>query len=188
MRTPILISLCFGATLAAGVLSAACNSTLGPPAAATANVVDTATLYAASGTPVGTPSAYNIESNERIRTDTTPVFDFLFDITGGKAQFFPPGALAGLARSAAMQFGGSFDGTTTAPTAGWNDTTALTVDSGTVVLVRSRAVTCSYGATVFQYAKLQVLTLDTIARTISFQILANTNCGYRDLNTGLPKH
>ena len=186
MRT--LTSLCVGATLAGGVLSAACGSTLGPPAAASANVIDTSTLYAASGTPVGTPSAYNVQTNERVRTDTTPAFDFLFDMTGSTARLYPPGSLPGLARSAALQYAASFDGTVTAPTGGWNDTTSLSIDSGTVVLVRSRAVTCQYGATVFEYAKLQILTLDTIARTISFQILANTNCGYRDLNIGLPKH
>jgi hypothetical protein len=181
-------SFSMGAALAAGVLSGACGSVLGPPAAASANVIDTVTLYAASGTPVGTPSAYDIEINERVRTDTTPLFDFLFDMPGTTAKFFPPGSLPGLTRTSALQYAASFDGTTTAPPSGWNDTTALTVSNGTVVLVHSRLITCAYGASVFQYAKLQVLAIDTLARTIQFQILSNTNCGYRDLNPGLPKH
>jgi hypothetical protein len=187
----VLPSVCVGATLAAAVLSGACSSTLAPPIPSSVNTIDTVTLYAATGTPVGTPSAYNIEvdpSVARVRTDTTPIFDFLFDMPGPTSKLYPPGSLPGLARSAALQYAGSFDGVTTAPGAGWNDTTALSVDSGTVVLVRGRAVsTCAIG-TVFEYAKLQVLSLDTIARTITFEILANANCGYRDLTPGTPKH
>lgn len=147
-------------------------------------------LYAATGTPVGTPSGYNIEdssSDARVRTDTTPIFDFLFDIKGDTAKLFPPGALPGLARTSALQYASSFDGTTTAPSPGWNDSTALNIDSGTVVLVRSRQVSCAVG-TVFQYAKLQILSIDTIARTTTFKILTNRNCGYRDLTPGYPKH
>ena len=183
-----LTSLSIGAALAAGVLSGACGNTLGPPIASDANIIDTVTLYAASGTPVGTPSAYDIQLNQRVRTDTTPLFDFLFDMTGSTALLYPPGALPGLSRSAALQYAASFAGTTTAPTSGWNDSTALPISNGTVVLVRSRAILCSYGATVFEYAKLQLLDIDTLARTIQFQILTNTNCGYRDLNTGIPQH
>ncbi|HYK10763.1 MAG TPA: hypothetical protein VEV39_08185 [Gemmatimonadales bacterium] len=188
MRT--LSSLCAGAALAAGVLSGACSSTLAPPAAIYVNVVDTATLYAATGTPVGTPSAYDIEdtvTGARVRTDTTPIFDFLFDIVGSQAKFYPPGALPGLARTAALQYAGSFDGTTTAPGPGWNDSTALDIDSGSVILVRSRQVSCAVGI-VFEYAKVQILSIDTVARTTTFQILNNRNCGYRDLTPGYPKH
>ncbi|HZH41085.1 MAG TPA: hypothetical protein VFD85_08750 [Gemmatimonadales bacterium] len=186
----VIPSVYVGATLAAAVLSGGCSSTLAPAAPTSVNTVDTVTLYAATGTPVGTPSAYNIEvdpSVARIRTDTTPIFDFLFDQPGTTSKLYPPGSLSGLSRSAALQYAASFDGVTTAPGAGWNDSAAFTVDSGTVVLVRSRPVTCVIG-TVFNYAKLQVLSLDTIARTITFQILANANCGYRDLTPGTPKH
>ena len=186
-----LSPLSVGAALAALVLSGACSSTLAPPAPTAVNVVDTTMLYAASGTPVGTPSAFNIwdtVTDARVRTDTTPIFDFLFDIKGDTAKLYPPGALPGLARSAALQYAGSFDGTTTAPGPGWNDTTALNVDSGTVVLVKSRVfTTCPIGA-VPEYAKLQILSIDTVARTTTFRILANRNCGYRDLTPGLPKH
>ena len=148
----------------------------------------TTSLYAATGTPVGTPSAYNIEdtvTDARVRTDTTPIFDFLFDMTGTTAKLYPPGALPGLARTAALEYAGSFEGTTTAPGPGWNDSSALVVDSGSVVLVRSRAVACAVG-TVFEYAKLQILSIDSVARTTTFRILSNRNCGYRDLMPGFP--
>ena len=184
-----LTSLAAGAILAAAVLSGACGSPIGPPTASVDNVVDTVTLYALSGTPVGSPSGFDVENNVRVRTDSTPAFDFLFDLVGTQAKLYPPGALPGLGRAGALQYAASFTGTTTAPTSGWNDSTALDVDSGTVVLVRSRVVTCvTYAATVFEYAKLQVLAIDTVGRTLTMQILANTNCGYRDLNVGLPQH
>jgi len=147
------------------------------------------TLYALTGTPVGTPSAYNIQAPGPVRTDSEPGYDFSFDITGGQGALYPQGALFGLGRTSALQYANSFDATTTAPTAGWNDSTALNVSVGTVVLVRSRVITCStYAATVFEYAKLQVLAIDTVGRTINFQILSDVNCGYRDLNTGIPAH
>ena len=178
-----------GAALAMVIVAGACSSTLGPPTATVDNVVDTVTLYALTGTPVGTPSAYNIQAPGPVRTDSEPGYDFSFDLTGGQGALYPQGALFGLGRTSALQYANSFDATTTAPTAGWNDSTALNVSVGTVVLVRSRVITCStYAATVFEYAKLQVLAIDTVGRTINFQILSDVNCGYRDLNTGIPAH
>jgi len=174
----------------AAMLGGACNSTLGPPTASVDNVVDTVTLYALTGTPVGSPSAYSIEgpAPSPVRTDSVPAFDFAFDLVGGRALVYPQGALPGLSRSSALQYGPSFDGVTTAPGAGWNDTTALTVDVGTPVVVRSRAILCDYGATVYEYAKMEILAVDTTARTVNFRILADVNCGYRDLNVGIPTH
>lgn len=183
------VSTCFqiAAALAAGILAGGCGSTLGPPQATSENVVDTVTLYAASGTPVGSPSAYDVFGGVRVRTDVTPVFDFLFDMTDSGAKLYPPGALPGLARTGALQLGGAFDAITSAPTGGWNDSSAIGVIPGTVVLARSRAVNCGY-AFLSVYAKLEVLALDTLSRSISFQILSDINCGYRDLTPGIPKH
>lgn len=170
-------------------LAAACSNTLGPPAAASANAVDTVTLFTLSDTAVATPSAYDIELNQKVRTDMVSTFDFAVNVVSGQAELFPTGALVGMARASALQYSGqTFDQVLTAPGSGWNDSTALSVSVGTVVLVRSRAITCSYGATVFEYAKLQVLAVDTLARQVNFQILTNTNCGYRDLQLGIPKH
>jgi len=178
-----------GLTLAL-VAAAACSSTLGPPTASIDNVVDTVTLYALTGTPVGTPSAYSIQGPTPgpVRTDSVPGYDFAFDIVGGVATLYPQGALLPDTRSSALQYTNSFDGVTSAPGGGWNDSTSLSVIPTTVVLVRSRSILCSYGATVYEYAKMQVLAVDTAARTINLQILSDINCGYRDLNVGIPSH
>ena len=39
-----------------------------------------------------------------------------------------------------------------------------------------------------QYGKLEVLQIDTVAHTITFQHLVDQNCGYRGLEPGIPKH
>ena len=38
-----------------------------------------------------------------------------------------------------------------------------------------------------QYAKLEILSVNDVARTITFQALANNNCGYRSLKPGIPR-
>jgi hypothetical protein len=49
--------------------------------------------------------------------------------------------------------------------------------------VRSR-VTCTIG--VPKYAKLEIVGFDDVARTVSFRILIDDNCGFRGLEPGLP--
>ena len=51
-------------------------------------------------------------------------------------------------------------------------------------MVRSRIV-CSIG--VPEYAKVEILSVDDVARTMTLRALANTNCGYKSLKPGLPK-
>jgi hypothetical protein len=50
-------------------------------------------------------------------------------------------------------------------------------------VIRSR-VTCSLG--VPKYAKLEIVNFDDVARTVSFRILIDDNCGFRGLEPGLP--
>jgi hypothetical protein len=62
------------------------------------------------------------------------------------------------------------------------------VDSGSVLILRSRIV-CS-GLGVPLYGKLEVLSFDDTPgnRRITFQALANQNCGYKSLLPGLPRN
>jgi len=43
-----------------------------------------------------------------------------------------------------------------------------------------------YGATLSFYAKVRVLAVDSTARRLDFEILADENCGYLGLEPGLP--
>ena len=181
------LSLCFlGSALA--VVAAACDESTGLPAPAFTNVEDTVSLFALDGTPLTAPSGYNIQAMQTRRTDQSTSFDFAFNITpAGQAVLLPTGAL-GLGSGSGIQVQGvPFDSVKTAPSGAYADTVAVSVDSGTVAVVHSRATQCVFGAVVFYYGKVQVLAIDTVARRIDFRVLVDQNCGYRDLEPGLPR-
>ncbi len=170
------------------LLVVACNDTSNLPAAFFTNVVDTVSLFALRGTALTLPSAYTIEGAQPVRTDQTTALDFAFDFDSlGAPALFPTGAinlglLSGLQRSTT-----AFDAIKLAPTGGYVFDKPLALDTGTVVLVRSRPTPCTFGATVSLYAKLRVLGVDSTARSLRFEILVDQNCGYRGLEPGLPK-
>jgi hypothetical protein len=169
------------------LLVAACSDT-NLPAAVFTNVVDTVSLYALRGTAISLPSAYVLEGAQPVRTDQTTTLDFAFDFDSiGEPALFPTGAinlglLSGLQKSTT-----AFDAISLAPTGGYTFDKPVALDTGTVVLVRSRPTPCSFGATVSLYAKVRVLGVDSTARRLDFEILVDQNCGYRGLEPGLPK-
>lgn len=177
----------FAAAAVLLVTLAACGTTSGLPSAHIVNAVDTVSLYALDGTPPATPSAYDILLVRKVRTDVSTGFDFVFNIdTAGHALLLPTGAV-GLAKQSGIRIeSSSFDAITDAPTSGYADSTGQQVVDGTVAVIRSRPTQCSFGAVVYQYAKLEVLDVDTVARQIKFQILVDQNCGYRGLQPGIP--
>ncbi len=170
------------------LLAAACGDTTGLPAPFFTNVVDTVSLFALRGTAITQPSAYTLDAAHPVRTDQTTALDFAFDFDSlGAPALFPTGAinlgqLSGLQRSTTP-----FNTITLAPTGGYIFDKSLALDTGTVVLVRSRPTTCSFGVTVSLYARLRVLSVDSTARRVDFEILVDQNCGYRGLEPGLPK-
>ena len=183
MRT---VSLLF----VAAALAAACGDPLGLPPPAVPNRVDSlVSLYALSGTPISTPSAYVISFREPVRTDQSAQgFDFAFDIDSlGRALLLPTGALKLPKGSGIQRTLHSFDSVTVAPSGGYNSDSATVVDSNSVVILHSRPLICSFGITSIYYAKLHVLAIDTVARRIDFEILDNVNCGYKGLEVGLPR-
>jgi len=188
MRIRLLRLSLFCLVSALAVVAAACDETVGLPPAGLANSEDTVSLYALDGTPLALPSGYNIQGKTALRTDQTTAFDFAFNITPpGQAVLLPTGAL-GLGRGSGIQLQGvPFDSVKTAPTGAYTDTAAVAVDSGTVAVVHSRPSQCLYGAVVFYYGKVQVLRVDTVARRIDFRVLVDQNCGYRDLEPGIPR-
>ena len=72
MRLPALI--------AAALALAACGDPNDLSDAQIANVVDTATIAALTGTPIAQASAFSVASGQAIRTDLSIDFDFAFDI------------------------------------------------------------------------------------------------------------
>lgn len=167
-------------------LVVACGQPLGLPVAQVANEVDTVSLFALDSTPLSAPAAYDLHSRARVRTDRSSLFDFAFNIDSSGAVLLPTGSL-GLGEASGIQLATTpFDSILVAPGGGYVTTKSVVVKSGAVALVHSRLITCAFGASVFLYAKLRVLAIDTAARRIDFAILVDANCGYRGLEPGLP--
>lgn len=187
--SPLFLSLSLALLSLAG-----CGNADSLPDATVPNVVDTVTLYALEGTPITTPSAYVVEGSRAVRVDTTAAFDFAYNTdappAAGRRQFFLPLEVLGISSGSTAAPGlqartEAFDAITEARSNGYvtDDTVAFTV--GNVFVVRGRIGACS-ALGVPQYGKLQVLAVDTVARTVTFQVLTDNNCGYRGLQPGLP--
>ena len=171
-----------------GFAGGACNGN--PLGNATlANVVDTIVLGALVGTGFTVPSAFAIASSTAIRTDQTSSFDFAYNIEPDGQRVFLPAAALGISNSTGLQPGlllsdQTFSEITQAPLNGYVSLDTLTIAVGQVYVARSSIVCTTLGVPV--YAKLQVLSFDDADREVTFQVLANRNCGFRDLEPGLP--
>lgn len=152
------------------------------------NAVETFTLGSLTSTPVTVASAYSIPDNQVVRTDQSTSFDFAYVRVEGRDLLVPLDALGlggrtsnpGLQKTAQ-----SFDLMVDPPTDGYVTSDSLEVAVGDVLVARSR-VACYLG--VPQYAKLQVKSINIAAGTLTFDAVANVNCGYRSLALGLPRN
>ena len=171
----------------AALLLAACGDSNGLPAASVPNTVDTISLFALDGTPITSPSGLRLRPLDVVRTDLTSIFDFAFNITAaGQPVLLPSGALDLPAGSGVQVQSVPFASITSAPTSPYVDTLPVSMDSGTVAILRSRPVSDIVCGVVFFYGKVEVLAVDPAARRVDLQILVDQNCGYRGLEPGLP--
>jgi len=181
--------------VAAVVAAIACGDTTGLTAYVDNRLDSLVSLYALSGTPVTQPSGYSIGARSAVRTEQVLSFDFAFDIdTAGRPVLLPTGALK-LGQQSGLQLSSlAFDSIRIAPTTNYQRDSAVVIGDSSVVIAHSGPLTCPTltGLTAVYYAKLQVLNIDTTAapngRRVDFKILTDINCGYRGLETGLPKH
>jgi hypothetical protein len=175
--------------LAAGIF--ACSDNTGLPDPTVTNAERTETLYALIGTPVGTPSAYAIEGNRQVRTDISIDFDFAYNVEADGRHVFLPRATLGIDSSASVNPGflarsETFEGITTAPSNGYVTNQAVPLAVGDRYVVRGRVTCLSIG--VPKYGKLEILSFDDVARTVTFRVLTDDNCGFKGLAPGLPDH
>lgn len=175
------------ALMGLGLLAVGCGNSNGLPGAVFTNVLDTVSLYALKGTALQLPSAYALFDTTLVRTDQSIALDFAFDFDStGAPALYPTGALNLGTGSGLEKTTTNFGTITLAPTGGYVYDKPAELDTGTVLYVASRPMTCTFGSTVPIYAKLRVLTVDSTARRLDFEILVNQNCGYRSLAPGLP--
>jgi hypothetical protein len=175
--------------LALLALAAACSDPNALGDATINNVVDTVTIGALEGTPISMPSGYNINANA-VRTDQTVDFEFAYNVRqlpdDTYQRVLVPRAALGISSGNAdpglQHRDETFDELTRAPSNGYVTDSAVPVDVGERYLVRSRVVCTSLGVPL--YGKLQILSFQD--STVTFEVLADRNCGFKDLGPGLP--
>jgi len=154
------------------------------------NLTDTVKLWAIEGTPISGPSGYNI-STGAIRTDQVD-FEFAYNVRkladGTYQRVFLPRAALGLASPNSADPGllrrdQTFDQIVNPPSNGYTADSAVPVQLGERYVVRSRVV-CTIGVPF--YGKLEILSFQD--STVTFKVLTDLNCGFRELVPGLPKN
>lgn len=185
-----------GAVVAALItVAAACDDPNAIPDASAPNVVDTLFLWSLTDGPLTQPTAYSINSRNGVRTwEVGNNFEFAFDETDGGEPVFLPTDVLGLLGTGALKPGlkrpaatATWDDMTRAPSNGYIVSDTVPIAAGDLFYIRTTVSTCSFLG-VPLYGKLQVIDLDPVAHTVRVQVLANQNCGYRDLKVGVPKH
>jgi len=156
---------------------------------------DTLTVSALSGTAPSLPSAVDLFSSQAVVVDGAARFDAAFDIVSATQVRIIPVKLVVTSLSGVRLVGlhkvvGTFDAITLAPTGPYQQDSAVTVAPGDLVVIQTtRALPgefCQFAISPYLYAKLNVLSIDTTARTIKFQLGVDPNCGFRSLQPGLP--
>ena len=176
--------------LFAGLL-AACGNPNDLADATIPNVETTVTLSALTGTPIATPSAYSVAEARAVRIDQGAAFDFAFNIDAGGQAVFIPLAVLGLGVQSGTNAGflkvdQTFEEILTAPLNGYVTADTVKIAVGERYVVRSRVV-CS-GLGLPKYGKIEITAIDPAptARTVTFRVLTDDNCGYRGLEPDIP--
>lgn len=187
MRLPPLLSV-----LAAVATVSACSDNANLAPASIPNVVDTFTIGSLTSSPVSVPSAYSVADGNVVRTDLTSAFDFAYNVDASGQHVLLTLEVMRLVTTngsgPGMQFSSkSFDQLSQAPSNGWITGDTIKVDSGTVLLLRSRIICGGLGVPL--YGKMEVLSIDDTPgnQTMTFKALSNENCGYKSLLPGLPR-
>lgn len=180
-RTVCLIAL---------VATAACDANQLAPSSVP-NVVDTVVLGSLSNAPLQFGAGFDVTTGAVVRTDQSPDFDFIYNVDSlGRHVFLPLHAILGLGNTVGNNPGFIkqtllFEQITAAPTDTYLTTDTIAVAAGDVYIARSR-VTCYLG--VPQYGKVHVLSFDDLLHTVSLEVLVDANCGYKNLQVGLPQN
>jgi hypothetical protein len=177
----------FVTCLAAAIALSACGDPNALPDPQTPNVVDTISISALTGTPIQLPSALSLPGPRGVRTDLSADFDVAFDILGTTPVLLPRAALhfpaSGL-QPGLQRPGVAFADVKEAVSNGYTTQDTLQIAVGDVFMARSRVVCSSLGVAI--YGKMRILEIDPVARTVTFEVLADQNCGYVGLEPGLP--
>jgi hypothetical protein len=156
-------------------------------------VTDTLDVYALSGSPTAYPTALVTPAHTVVRADGGLTFDVAFDIdASGRALIYPfktivdPAAAARRVGIRIMPV--QFDSLLRAPNTGFNYDSVTVAPVGTVMVIQAtRAIECQFDITPLVYSKIIIDDVNVAARRITFRILVDPDCGFRDLVPGRPK-
>jgi hypothetical protein len=185
---------CLAVVVFAAVLTA-CGNPLALLPASINNTVDTVEMYSVNGTALNKPSAYILAQRQPVKLGvdgTLYNFDFVYRLTPAGPEFAPFAAVAAnndttvtSGKSAFQVTTTAFDAITVAEQTGYEPNKPLKLEVGQVMYVRSAIPNGCY-LSIPYYAKLEVLSFDSTAKSVKFRILVDINCGYRGLAPGLP--
>jgi hypothetical protein len=183
----------FVATLGVVLAISACSDPNGRLRANFDTITDTLDVYALTGSPAAFPTALVTPSHTVVRADGGLTFDIAFDIDGsGRALLYPfktvidPAAASRRVGIRVMSV--PFDSVLRAPTSGYNYDSVTVAPEGTVLVVQAtRAIECQYDINPTVYSKLIIDDVDIAARRVTFRIVVDPDCGFRDLAPGRPK-
>jgi hypothetical protein len=156
-------------------------------------ITDTLDVYALSGSPPAFPTALVTPAHTVVRADAGLTFDIAFDIDGsGRALLYPfktvvdPAAAGRRVGIRVMPV--QFDSLLRAPNSGYNYDSVTVAPVGTVLVVQAtRSIECQFDITPLVYSKIVIDDVDVAARRITFRMLVDPDCGFRDLVPGRPK-
>ena len=153
------------------------------------NAIDTTTLFSLSRSPVPSPSAYDIVAAAPTRLELGLQYDFAFDFDSANVATILTAQLLGtLVESGLRSTKTSFDSIARAPLDGYVQDSLMTLAVDDVFLAQSRRVSdnCGFLISFPRYGKFRVIAIDVQAGTITLETLVNRNCGFRDLEPGIP--
>jgi hypothetical protein len=171
--------------LLVAAIAMGCGNDDNLPDPTTPNIVDTVTIGSLTGTPISTPSGFSVLTGP-VRTDQSADFDFAYNMEPDGRQVFLPRAALGLPSSTAnpglQQRNETFDEIEVAGSNGYTTEEAVPFAVGDRFVVRSRVSCGSLGVPL--YAKIEVVGFED--KLVHLKRLANTNCGYKGLEPGVP--
>ncbi len=152
---------------------------------------DTVTIASASRTELaGLGSGYDVTNRSTViieRLGDGQSWDFALTEQGGGFFLSPLGAFFGQSLRSGIDKTSYPDLTSvkSAPTdsASYAQVTSVPAVPGTVYIIRSRRVSCLY-TTGSYYAKMQVISIDSLMGTMKFALVQNPNCGDTSLTPG----
>ena len=163
-----------------------------------ATVTDSFTVSAITGTPASARALWRISDFRRYRIDSIGLpFDLGFDIdASGRVVVYPartvtvppPGTLSAPPRVALQSSTGAYTQADRAPETGYVADTALVVNTGQLVFVRSNSDFCLNQATggTLLYTKFVVDSVNRATRALYIRSTIQLSCNFRSFATGVP--